>query len=128
MLVPVASVAGKKEGAVTESVELREAQTRPPARFNEATLLSAMEGAGKLVEDEELRDAMSQRGLGTPATRAAIIEGLLLDGYILREGRDLSATGKGIALIHLLHHMGVAALPSPEMPGEWKFKQYLYQL
>ena len=122
ILVPVASVAGKNEGAVTESVELREAQTRPPARFNEATLLSAMEGAGKLVEDEELRDAMSQRGLGTPATRAAIIEGLLLDGYILREGRDLSATGKGIALIHLLHHMGVAALTSPEMTGEWEFK------
>ena len=81
-----------------------------------------MEGAGKLVEDEELREAMSLRGLGTPATRAAIIEGLLGDGYILREGRDLSATSKGLALIHLLRHMGVAVLTSPELTGEWEHK------
>jgi len=124
-LVPVAAkagVAGTLEPARTDSVEVREAQTRPPARFNEATLLSAMEGAGKLVEDEELREAMSQRGLGTPATRAAIIEGLLGDGYVLREGRDLSATSKGLALINLLKHMGVAALTSPELTGDWEFK------
>ena len=121
-LIPVALVNGKNETAITEAVELREAQTRPPARFNEGTLLSAMENAGKLVEDEELRDAMSQRGLGTPATRAAIIEGLLLDGYLVREGRDLAATGKGMALIDLLRHMGVAVLTSPELTGEWEFK------
>ncbi|MFI0347826.1 MAG: DNA topoisomerase III [Chthoniobacterales bacterium] len=121
-LVPIALLNGKNEAAITENVELHEAQTRPPARFNEATLLSAMENAGKLVEDEELRDAMSQRGLGTPATRAAIIEGLLLDGYLLREGRDLSATGKAVALIDLLRHMGVAVLTSPELTGEWEFK------
>jgi DNA topoisomerase-3 len=113
---------GALEAARTDSVEVREAQTRPPARFTEATLLSAMEGAGKLVEDEELREAMSLRGLGTPATRAAIIEGLLGDGYVLREGRDLSATSKGMALINLLKHMGVAALTSPELTGEWEFK------
>jgi DNA topoisomerase-3 len=122
MLVPVSGTAPDLEGARTDSVEVHEAQTRPPARFNEATLLSAMEGAGKLVEDEELREAMSQRGLGTPATRAAIIEGLLGDAYVLRDGRDLSATSKGMALVHLLRHMGVAVLTSPELTGEWEHK------
>ena len=121
-LVPVSGSEGNLEPAQAVSVEVREAQTRPPARFNEATLLSAMEGAGKLVEDEELREAMSQRGLGTPATRAAIIEGLLGDGYVLRDGRDLSATSKGMALVNLLRHMGVAALTSPELTGDWEFK------
>ena len=121
-LVPVSGTEGNLEAARTDTVEVHEAQTRPPARFNEATLLSAMEGAGKFVEDEELREAMSLRGLGTPATRAAIIEGLLGDGYVLREGRDLSATSKGMALIHLLRHMGVAVLTSPELTGEWEHK------
>ena len=87
-LCPVA----KGESAETRSIEITENQTKPPARFSEGTLLSAMEGAGKLVEDEELREAMSQRGLGTPATRAQIIEGLLLDGYLNRQGRDLIVT------------------------------------
>lgn len=122
MLVPVSEANGALEKARTDSIEVHQEQTRPPARFNEATLLSAMEGAGKLVEDEELRDAMKERGLGTPATRAAIIEGLLGDGYVLREGRDLTATSKGLALIHLLRHMGVAALTSPELTGEWESK------
>jgi len=122
MLVPVSASNGALENARTESVQVQESQTRPPARYNEATLLSAMEGAGKFVEDEELRDAMKERGLGTPATRAAIIEGLLGDGYVLREGRDLTATSKGLALIHLLRHMGVAALTSPELTGEWESK------
>lgn len=121
-LVPIKTVGTKNEEARTLEIEAREAQTRPPARFTEATLLSAMEGAGKLVDDEELREAMSQRGLGTPATRAAIIEGLLLDGYVAREGRELAATSKGMALITLLRHMGIAALTSPEMTGEWEFK------
>jgi len=122
MLVHVSGTVPRFESARTDSVKVHEAQTRPPARFNEATLLSAMEGAGKLVEDEELREAMSERGLGTPATRAAIIEGLLGDGYVLREGRDLTATSKGIALVHLLRHMGVTALTSPELTGEWEHK------
>ncbi len=110
------------ETAQTEAIEVRENETKPPPRFNEATLLSAMEGAGKLVEDEELREAMSQRGLGTPATRAQIIEGLILDGYLLRQGRDLIATSKGLALITLLRGLGVQALTSPEMTGEWEHK------
>jgi DNA topoisomerase-3 len=121
-LVPVAGAEGHLETSRTDSVQVHEAQTRPPARYNEATLLSAMEGAGKLVEDEELREAMSLRGLGTPATRAAIIEGLLGDGYVLREGRDLTATSKGLALVNLLKHMGVAVLTSPELTGEWEHK------
>ncbi|MEM0897703.1 MAG: DNA topoisomerase, partial [Verrucomicrobiota bacterium] len=77
------------ESAKTESVEVEEKETNPPPRYNESTLLSAMEGAGKLVDDEELREAMSERGLGTPATRAAIIEGLLRQKYLARDGREL---------------------------------------
>ncbi len=110
------------EPAHTEAIEVRENETKPPPRFNESTLLSAMEGAGKLVEDEELREAMSQRGLGTPATRAQIIEGLILDGYLLRQGRDLITTSKGLALITLLRGLGVQALTSPEMTGDWEHK------
>ena len=103
-------------------IELKECQTKPPPRFNEATLLSAMEGAGKLVEDEELREAMSQRGLGTPATRAAIIEGLLAQEYIRREGRDLAASAKGIKLITALREIRIDVLSSPELTGEWEYK------
>ncbi len=110
------------ETAKTEALEIKESQTKPPARFNEATLLSAMEGAGKLVEDEDLREAMSQRGLGTPATRAQIIEGLLLDSYLNRQGRDLIVTQKGLSLINLLRGIGIQALTSPEMTGDWEFK------
>jgi DNA topoisomerase III len=110
------------ENAKTEALEIKENETRPPARFTEATLLSAMEGAGKLVDDEELREAMSQRGLGTPATRAQTIEGLLGDGYIVRQGRELIATSKGLALITLLRGLGVESLTSPEMTGDWEYK------
>ena len=110
------------ETARTEAVEIKENETKPPPRFNEATLLSAMEGAGKLVEDEELREAMSQRGLGTPATRATIIEGLLGDGYLIRQARDLIVTSKGLSLIILLRGLGVQSLTSPELTGEWEHK------
>jgi DNA topoisomerase-3 len=117
-LVPV------KEGepAATQAIELKELQTKPPARYTEASLLSAMEGAGKLVDDEELREAMSERGLGTPATRAAIIEGLLTQEYIRREGRDLAASAKGIKLITALREIKIDALSSPELTGEWEYK------
>ena len=110
------------ESARAESLEIKETETKPPPRFNEATLLSAMEGAGKLVEDEELREAMSQRGLGTPATRATIIEGLILDGYLIRQQRDLIVTSKGLSLITLLRGLGVQSLTSPELTGEWEHK------
>jgi DNA topoisomerase-3 len=110
------------EPAKVLDVEVIHNETKPPARFNEATLLSAMEGAGKLVEDEELREAMREKGLGTPATRSAIIEGLIHDGYVYRQGRDLIATAKGLALITLLRGIGADELTSPEMTGEWESK------
>jgi DNA topoisomerase III len=110
------------ETAEVRDVEVTENETKPPARFNEATLLSAMESAGKLVEDEELREAMREKGLGTPATRSAIIEGLIHDGYVTRQARELIATAKGMALITLLRGVGVSELCSPEMTGEWESK------
>ncbi len=106
----------------TEDIEIAANQTRPPARFNEATLLSAMEGAGKLVEDEELRAAMSAKGLGTPATRAAIIEGLVFENYIQRMGRELHPTAKAFSLITLLRGLKIPELISPELTGNWEFQ------
>jgi DNA topoisomerase-3 len=106
----------------TKAVEIKAAFTRPPARYNEATLLSAMEGAGKTVEDEELRAAMGARGLGTPATRAQIIENLLSEVYLHREGRDLIPTAKAFSLITLLRGLGVTELASAELTGEWEYK------
>lgn len=117
----------ENEPARVLDIEVTQNETKPPARFNEATLLSAMEGAGKLVEDEELREAMREKGLGTPATRSTIIEGLIHDGYITRRGRDLIATAKGMALITLLRGIGVAELCSPEMTGEWEYKLNLME-
>jgi DNA topoisomerase III len=109
------------ENAKVIAIEINQSETNPPARFNEATLLSAMEAAGKLLEDVELREAMKAKGLGTPATRSAIIEGLIHDDYIVRQGRDLIVTAKGLALITLLRGIGVSELCSPEMTGEWEY-------
>jgi DNA topoisomerase-3 len=97
-------------------------QTRPPPRYSEATLLSAMEGAGKLVEDDELREAMGAKGLGTPATRAAVIEGLINEKYIERLGRELKPTWKAFRLFFALRHFGVDEITSPELTGDWEFK------
>src|SRR4029079_11142212 len=105
-----------------ESAELKALKTRPPARYSEATLLGAMEGAGKTIEDEELREAMSEKGLGTPATRAAIIEGLLAEQYLLRQGRELQATGKAFSLMELLNGLGIPELTKPELTGDWEFQ------
>ena len=106
----------------TLEIELRANQTKPPARFSEATLLSAMENAGKLVEDEDLREAMSEKGLGTPATRATIIEGLISEEYIHRNGRELEPTPKAFSLLFALRHFGVTELCSPELTGNWEYK------
>ncbi len=115
-IVPVSA----NESAEVLRVEIKENETKPPARFTEATLLSAMEGAGKLVEDEELREAMRERGLGTPATRSQIIEGLIYDGYIERKGKELIVTAKGLSLITLLRNLHTDVLCTPEMTGEWE--------
>ncbi|MEK6201566.1 MAG: DNA topoisomerase III [Desulfobulbaceae bacterium] len=103
-------------------ISKEQAETKPPARFNEATLLSAMENSDKLVEDEELAEAMKERGLGTPATRAAIIEKLLKEKYLVREGKELTPTGKAFNLFALLEAMKIELLASPEMTGEWEHK------
>jgi DNA topoisomerase-3 len=111
-----------QEKVATEEVRAVGSQTKPPARFNEATLLSAMEGAGKLIEDEELRAAMREKGLGTPATRAQIIEGLISEKYVHRDGRELTPTAKAFSLMTLLHGLGIPELFSPELTAEWEFK------
>ena len=105
-----------------QKLDLAEHQTTPPSRYNEATLLSAMENSDKLVEDEELAEAMKERGLGTPATRAAIIEKLIKEKYVVREGKDLVPTGKAFELLGLLEAMRIDVLASPEMTGDWEFK------
>lgn len=110
------------EPVLAQEVKVIANQTRPPARFNEATLLSAMENAGKLVEDGELREAMSAKGLGTPATRASIIEGLVYENYLQRVGRELHPTAKAFSLITLLRGLKVPELTSPELTGDWEFK------
>ena len=104
----------------TESVDVKGLQTKPPARYTEATLLGAMEGAGKLVDDDEFREAMGERGLGTPATRASIIEGLLNEKYMLREGRELIPTAKAFQLMTLLRGLEVEELTKPELTGQWE--------
>jgi len=106
----------------TDAADAKGLKTRPPARYSEATLLSAMEGAGKLIEDEELRDAMHEKGLGTPATRASIIEGLIAEKYMLREGRELIPTAKAFQLMTLLRGLGVEELSRPELTGDWEYK------
>ncbi|MBK4737177.1 DNA topoisomerase III [Noviherbaspirillum pedocola] len=106
----------------TEEIAAHALVTKPPARYTEATLLSAMEGAGKLVDSEELREAMAGKGLGTPATRAAIIEGLLNEKYLLREGREIVPTAKAFQLMTLLRGLGVSELTAPELTGEWEYK------
>ena len=117
-LVPIAA----GERVQTLDVEVKAKATQPPARFTEATLLSAMEGAGKLVEDEELRAAMSERGLGTPATRAAIIENLIAEEYVHRNGRELQPTAKAFSLLFALDKLGIDQIRSPELTGLWEWK------
>ena len=110
------------EQVLVESADVKALKTRPPARYSEATLLGAMEGAGKTIDDDELREAMQEKGLGTPATRAAIIEGLLNEKYMLREGRELIPTAKAFQLMTLLRGLGVEELSKAELTGEWEYK------
>ncbi|MBU3987989.1 MAG: topoisomerase C-terminal repeat-containing protein, partial [Gammaproteobacteria bacterium] len=112
----------KDERVWANDIEVKDCATKPPPRFNEATLLSAMEGAGKLIEDEELRLAMSERGLGTPATRAATIEGLIAEEYVHRNGRELQPTAKAANLLFALEQLKVDEIRSPELTGMWESK------
>ncbi len=106
----------------TEDVTVNALKTKPPARYTEATLLGAMEGAGKLIDDEELRSAMQEKGLGTPATRSAIIEGLIYEKYMHREGRELVPTAKAFQLMTLLRGLSVDELTKPELTGNWEYQ------
>ena len=115
----------KGDAAKTLDIRAEEDFTKPPAHYTESTLLSMMESAGKLVEDDELRDAMKERGLGTPATRAAIIEKLVSDKYVVRDGKEMIPTAKAFDLIKVLSAMNCEALTSPELTGEWEYKMDL---
>jgi DNA topoisomerase III len=109
------------EGEQVQTLEIasERKETKPPRRYSDASLLGAMETAGKLVDDDELREAMKDSGIGTPATRAAIIERLIQVGYLERDGRSLVAADKGLNVVRLL---GEHALTSPEMTGQWEHR------
>ena len=113
-ILPVDLAQGQHQDIV--DIEARKKKTRPPKRFTEGTLLTAMQTAGQSLDERELSDAMKETGLGTPATRAAIIEVLLKRGYIVRTGKSLEATEKGIHLIEVVH----PEVKSPAMTGEWE--------
>ena len=115
-------IVGPGEIAATEHVDVNALKTKPPARYTEATLLSAMEGAGKLIEDEELRSAMKEKGLGTPATRAQTIEGLIAEKYMLRDGRELVPTAKAFQLMTLLRGLAIEDLTRADLTGNWEFQ------
>ena len=107
------------EAVDTRKAEALEKETKPPRRYSDASLLGAMETAGKLVDDEEMREAMKESGIGTPATRAAIIERLIDVGYVERDARALVATEKGINVVRLL---GEHPLTSPALTGDWEHR------
>jgi DNA topoisomerase III len=107
------------EQVQTREIKSLSKETKPPRRYSDASLLGAMETAGKLVDDDELREAMKDSGIGTPATRAAIIERLISVGYIERDGRSLVATEKGLNVVRLL---GRHPLTSPELTGQWEHR------
>lgn len=113
---------GKDGKAKTLAIDVSDETTNPPPRYTESTLLSMMENAGKLVEDDEFADAMKDRGMGTPATRAAIIEKLISDKYMIRDGKELVPTSKAFDLIHVAKAMQIEDLTSPELTGEWEYK------
>src|SRR4029077_2114320 len=105
------------EEVQTKEIASERKETKPPRRYSDASLLGAMETAGKLVDDEELREAMKESGIGTPATRAAIIERLIQVGYVERDGRAFVVSEKGLNVVRLL---GEHALTSPGLTGDWE--------
>jgi len=110
-------------GKVTcAKITLDELETKPPAHYTEATLLSAMETAGKLVEDDVQREAMVEKGIGTPATRAGIIEELIKDNYLIRDGRDLLISHSSSRLMQLLDGLNIKELSRADLTGEWEYK------
>jgi DNA topoisomerase-3 len=109
-----------QQGVICDQSAVKEKETQPPKHFTEGTLLKAMESAGKQVEDEELRDAMKDSGLGTPATRAATIERLKQVGYIEMQGKRIAIAQKGRMAIEVIRGAGVELLTSPEMTGHWE--------
>jgi DNA topoisomerase-3 len=115
---------GSPAQAKVRGVDVKEDATKPPARYNEASLLGAMENAGKLVDDEALAEAMKERGLGTPATRAATIEELLAKTYIERQGKELVPLAKAFQLHQFLTQKskGMSFLVEPQLTGEWEYK------
>ncbi|MBR4597723.1 MAG: topoisomerase C-terminal repeat-containing protein, partial [Opitutales bacterium] len=126
---PQATLPALKDGenAKVLGAEIKEEATKPPARYTEATLLSAMEGAGKLLDDDELAEAMKEKGLGTPATRAQIIDTLVLHQFVERQRRELVPTNKAENLIAFLKAVGIEDLTSPAMTGEWEYKLRLIE-
>ena len=113
---------GQPPRAKTTKADLHHETTKPPPRYTEATLLSAMEGAGKLVDDEGMAEAMKERGLGTPATRADTIDGLINQKYMERQQRELVPTAKAESLLQFLAAVKADALTKPDMTGEWEYK------
>lgn len=118
---------GDTHGILTHKVELDEYRTNPSPRYNDATLLAAMETAGRLLDDEALAEAMKERGLGTPATRAETIEKLISAHYLTRDRRDLVPTSKAMNLIRLLEAIPVQELVSPTLTGDWENKLLLME-
>ncbi|TXK85459.1 type IA DNA topoisomerase [Paenibacillus sp. N3.4] len=113
------SVDPQQEVTCSDAI-VKEKDTQPPKHFTEGTLLKAMESAGKQIEDEELRDAMKDSGLGTPATRAATIERLKKVGYVDMQGKKILLTQKGRTVVELIRGAGIELLTSPEMTGQWE--------
>lgn len=118
-----------REGETVSTVKawFEQKETKAPPRYTEATLLAAMENAGKFVEDEELREILKENGIGTPATRASIIERLIEVGYVEREGKTLVPTPKGMELINIVEAIPIEELASPQLTGEWERKLRLME-
>ncbi len=110
-----------------QKMETKELTTKPPARYTDGTLIKVMETAGREIEDEKLKEVLKGKGIGTPATRAQIIETLIQRGYVKREGKALVPTKKGIELIDLLRKIGLKELTEPTLTGEWEYRLKLIE-